>query len=167
MDSIPCMIIIGSCIWMGDKRIIIVPKNCIGCHNLIMGAINWERFDIMVPDKSIFYVIIILTNFWDRVKANLTYIDDNEIIVTSSELEQINNSEEKENNRANISKKKYRKQIEWRQDEVPRLFPRGYSQSEITRQLHTSQPTISRDIEYVRATFSSDPKYYGKRIFTE
>jgi predicted transcriptional regulator len=81
-------------------------------------------------------------------------------------LEQINNSE-KGNGRANITKKKYKKQIEWRQDMVRQLLLRGYSQSEITRQLHISQPTISRDIEYVRAHFSSDPKYYGNRIFTE
>ena len=52
--------------------------------------------------------------------------------------------------RANVTAKKYRKQIDWRRNKVRELLIRGYSQYEISTTLHISQPTISRDIDFIR-----------------
>jgi predicted transcriptional regulator len=60
--------------------------------------------------------------------------------------------------RANITAKKYRKQIDWRRNKVRELLIRGYSQYEISNILHISQPTISRDINFVRNQTSSAAK---------
>jgi predicted transcriptional regulator len=54
------------------------------------------------------------------------------------------------NARAEITHKKYRKQIDWRRNKVRELLIRGYSQYEISNTLHISQPTISRDIGFIR-----------------
>jgi predicted transcriptional regulator len=54
------------------------------------------------------------------------------------------------NPRAEITYKKYRKQIDWRRNKVHELLIRGYSQYEISNTLHISQPTISRDIDFIR-----------------
>lgn len=54
------------------------------------------------------------------------------------------------NLRADVSAKKYKKQIEWRRNKVHQLQTRGYSQYEISKLLHLSQPTISRDIAYCK-----------------
>ena len=54
------------------------------------------------------------------------------------------------NPRANVTSKKYQKQIDWRRNKVRELLIRGYSQYEISNTLHLSQPTISRDIDFVR-----------------
>ena len=51
---------------------------------------------------------------------------------------------------AEITHKKYRKQIDWRRNKVRELLIRGYSQYEISNTLHISQPTISRDIDFIR-----------------
>jgi hypothetical protein len=50
------------------------------------------------------------------------------------------------NPRAEITQKKYRKQIDWPRNKVRELLSRGYSQYEMSNTLHLSQPTISRDI---------------------
>jgi hypothetical protein len=52
--------------------------------------------------------------------------------------------------RANVTAKKYQKQIDWRRNKVRELLIRGYSQYEISNTLHISQPTISRDINLIR-----------------
>ena len=52
--------------------------------------------------------------------------------------------------RANVTAKKYQKQIDWRRNKVRELLIRGYSQYEISNTLHISQPTISRDIDFIR-----------------
>jgi predicted transcriptional regulator len=54
------------------------------------------------------------------------------------------------NPRAEITYKKYRKQIDWRRNKVRALLIRGYTQYEISSTLHISQPTISRDIDFIR-----------------
>ncbi len=54
------------------------------------------------------------------------------------------------NPRAKITHKKYQKQIDWRRNKVRELLIRGYSQYEISNTLHLSQPTISRDIGFIR-----------------
>ena len=55
------------------------------------------------------------------------------------------------NPRAEITHKKYQKQIDWRRNKVRELLIRGYSQYEISNTLHISQPTISRDIDFIRS----------------
>jgi predicted transcriptional regulator len=60
--------------------------------------------------------------------------------------------------RANVTEKKYRKQIDWRRNKVRELLIRGYSQYEISNSLHISQPTISRDINIIRNQNTSEAK---------
>jgi predicted transcriptional regulator len=62
------------------------------------------------------------------------------------------------NPRAEITHKKYRKQIDWRRNKVRELLIRGYSQYEISNTLHLSQPTISRDIGFIRKQNTSAEK---------
>ena len=62
------------------------------------------------------------------------------------------------NPRAEITQKKYQKQIDWRRNKVRELLIRGYSQYEISNILHISQPTISRDIDFIRNQTSSAPE---------
>jgi Trp operon repressor len=47
-----------------------------------------------------------------------------------------------------LLQKSNRKQIDWRRNKVRDLLIRGYSQYEISNNLHLSQPTISRDIDF-------------------
>jgi len=53
-----------------------------------------------------------------------------------------------ENQRANMTAKKYGKKIFKRRNKVKELLFRGYDQQEIISNLHSSQSTISRDIAY-------------------
>jgi DNA-binding transcriptional regulator LsrR (DeoR family) len=46
--------------------------------------------------------------------------------------------------------KQQQKQIEWRRAKVMELSSQGYSQVEISKTLQISEPTISRDIDYLR-----------------
>ena len=62
------------------------------------------------------------------------------------------------NPRAEITHKKYRKQIDWRRNKVRELLIRGYSQYDISNTLHISQPTISRDIVFIRNQTNSAAK---------
>ena len=62
------------------------------------------------------------------------------------------------NPRAEITHKKYQKQIDWRRNKVRELLIRGYSQYEISNILHINQPTISRDIDIIRNHNSSETK---------
>jgi hypothetical protein len=50
---------------------------------------------------------------------------------------------------AEITHKKYRKQIDWRRNKVRELVIRGYYQHGINI-LHISQPTLPRDIDFIR-----------------
>ena len=62
------------------------------------------------------------------------------------------------NPRAEITNKKYQKQIDLRRNSVHALLIRGYSQYEISNTLHSSQPTISRDIDFIRSYTINDEK---------
>jgi hypothetical protein len=62
------------------------------------------------------------------------------------------------NPRAEITHKKYQKQIDWRRNKVREFLIRGYSQYEISNTLHMSPPTISRDIDFIRKQTSSARK---------
>jgi hypothetical protein len=70
----------------------------------------------------------------------------------------INLEELTKNPRAEITHKKYRKQIDWRRNKVRELLIRGYSQYEMSNTLHLSQPTISRDIGFIRKQNTSAEK---------
>jgi DNA-binding transcriptional regulator LsrR (DeoR family) len=50
--------------------------------------------------------------------------------------------------------------IEWRRGKVQELASQGYNQSEISRILQMSQPTINRDIAYLRQQAKSNIKRY-------
>jgi predicted transcriptional regulator len=50
--------------------------------------------------------------------------------------------------------------LEWRRSKVQELSSQGYNQSEITRILQISQPTINRDITYLRQQAKSNIKKY-------
>ena len=67
-------------------------------------------------------------------------------------------STSQKNPRAEITHKKYRKQIDWRRNKVRELLIRGYSQYEISNTLHLSQPTVSRDIGFIRKQNTSTEK---------
>ena len=62
------------------------------------------------------------------------------------------------NPRAEITHKKYQKQIDWRRNKVHELLIRGYFQYEISNTLHLSQPTVSRDIGFIKSQRSSAAK---------
>jgi DNA-binding transcriptional regulator LsrR (DeoR family) len=50
--------------------------------------------------------------------------------------------------------------LEWRRSKVQELASQGYNQSEISRILQISQPTINRDITYLRQQAKDNIKRY-------
>jgi DNA-binding transcriptional regulator LsrR (DeoR family) len=50
--------------------------------------------------------------------------------------------------------------LEWRRSKVQELASQGYNQSEISRILQISQPTINRDIAYLRQQAKENIKRY-------
>ena len=50
--------------------------------------------------------------------------------------------------------------VEWRRNKVQELASQGYNQSEISRILRISQPTINRDITFLRQQAKSNIKRY-------
>jgi len=50
--------------------------------------------------------------------------------------------------------------LEWRRSKVQELASQGYNQSEISRILRISQPTINRDITYLRQQAKTNIKKY-------
>ena len=50
--------------------------------------------------------------------------------------------------------------VEWRRNKVQELASQGYNQSEISRILQISQPTINRDITYLRQQAKDNIKRY-------
>ncbi len=50
--------------------------------------------------------------------------------------------------------------LEWRRNKVQELASQGYNQSEISRILQISQPTINRDITYLRQQAKENIKRY-------
>ena len=43
--------------------------------------------------------------------------------------------------------------MEWRRNKVREMLTRGNTQSEISRTLDISQPTISRDIDFIHSKY--------------
>lgn len=72
-----------------------------------------------------------------------------------------------ENPRDSDNLKNYKKQIEWRRNKVRHLLLRGNTQSEISRALHISQPTISRDIDFIKSKYITNSKNTIKRLSDE
>ena len=62
----------------------------------------------------------------------------------------------KRNARSNVTVNKYKKQIQWRQNKVRELLAKGYSQKEISSTLQISQPTVSRDISFIKNEFNKN-----------
>jgi predicted transcriptional regulator len=57
------------------------------------------------------------------------------------------------------------KSLEWRRNKVMELASQGHSQSEISRILQISQPTINRDISYLRQKAKENiRKYIDERL---
>jgi predicted transcriptional regulator len=50
--------------------------------------------------------------------------------------------------------------VEWRRNKVQELSSQGYNQSEISKILQISQPTINRDLSYLRQQSKSNIKRY-------
>jgi predicted transcriptional regulator len=50
--------------------------------------------------------------------------------------------------------------VEWRRSKVQELASQGYNQSEISRMLQISQPTINRDISFLRQQAKENIKRY-------
>jgi len=50
--------------------------------------------------------------------------------------------------------------VEWRRSKVQELSSQGYNQSEISRILQISQPTINRDLAYLRQQAKNNIKKY-------
>ena len=63
--------------------------------------------------------------------------------------------------------KNNKKQIEWRRNKVCQLLLRGNTQSEISRTLDISQPTISRDIGYIHSKYITNSKNTYRRLSEE
>jgi predicted transcriptional regulator len=58
--------------------------------------------------------------------------------------------------------------LEWRRNKVQELASQGYNQSEISRILQISQPTINRDITYLRQQAKTNiKKYIDERLLEE
>jgi len=62
----------------------------------------------------------------------------------------------KRNVRSNLTANKYKKQVQWRQDKVRELLAKGYSQREISSTLYISQPTVSRDISFIKNNYQKE-----------
>jgi DNA-binding NarL/FixJ family response regulator len=65
---------------------------------------------------------------------------------------------EMEQSKEDTKLKNNKKQIEWRRNKVRQLLLRGNTQSEISRSLDISQPTISRDIDYIHSKYITNSK---------
>jgi len=70
-----------------------------------------------------------------------------------------------DNARAGVTLRKYRNRMVWRRNKVRELLARGYHQDEIAHTLHISQPTISRDIHYIRKEIRKNSENYGEHLF--
>src|ERR1044071_5399969 len=70
----------------------------------------------------------------------------------------MNNLSSSVNNNNNNNKNN--SSLEWRRNKVQELASQGYNQSEISRILQISQPTINRDLSYLRQQAKTNIKRY-------
>src|SRR5215207_7014044 len=84
---------------------------------------------------------------------------------------QLNTKKDKDNNIENSKDsnnlKNNKKQIEWRRNKVRQLLLRGNTQAEISRTLDISQPTISRDIDFIHSKYITKSKNTYRRLSEE
>src|ERR671932_64354 len=71
----------------------------------------------------------------------------------------MNSDNNKNNNNSNA--------LEWRRNKVQELASQGYNQSEISRILQISQPTINRDLTYLRQQAKDNIKRYIDELLPE
>jgi DNA-binding transcriptional regulator LsrR (DeoR family) len=74
---------------------------------------------------------------------------------------------EMEQSKEDTKLKNNKKQIEWRRNKVRQLLLRGNTQSEISRTLDISQPTISRDIAFIQSRYITNSKNTYTRLSEE
>ena len=67
--------------------------------------------------------------------------------------------------RAGVTLSKYRNQMAWCRNKIKELLARGYDQRGIASTLHISQPTISRDIHYIKKEIRRSTQNYGEHLF--
>jgi hypothetical protein len=60
----------------------------------------------------------------------------------------------------NINSTPFKKQIDWRRSKVLELLVQGQNQYDISEVLHISQPTISRDVQYLRSKAKEEIKLH-------
>ena len=72
-----------------------------------------------------------------------------------------------ENSNESNNLKNNKKQIEWRRNKVRQLLLRGNTQLEISRTLDISQPTISREIDYIKSKYITNSKNTYRRLSEE
>ncbi|MGD9535084.1 MAG: hypothetical protein AB7V56_15120 [Candidatus Nitrosocosmicus sp.] len=98
---------------------------------------------------------------FDDDKNNKLHFDKNVKPLTDKNDDIIKDA----NPRANITAKKYQKNVNWRRNKVKELLFKGYDQQEIVSFLHVSQPTISRDIALIHNQQENEINDYGKLLF--
>lgn len=92
---------------------------------------------------------------------------DSNIEVKSSSIFNKQSKGNKNNQRANITARKYQKKIADRRMKVNNLLMKGYSQQEIMSKLHLSQPTASKDIAFLYKQSEKSSINIGKVGFEE
>jgi FixJ family two-component response regulator len=65
------------------------------------------------------------------------------------------------------SAKRERSQIEWRRNKVQELVVKGYNQYEIADTLKISQPTISRDLDFLKKQAHQNLQNHIQHILPE
>ena len=63
------------------------------------------------------------------------------------------------------SNTKMKDKIIWRRNKVNELSVKGFNQADISRMLQISEPTISRDIEYLRQQASETIKNHLEKSY--
>jgi hypothetical protein len=92
---------------------------------------------------------------------------DNSVIGGKPKPIIIKSNTKRSNKRANITAKKYQKEIADRRKKVNNLLMRGYSQQEIMSKLHMTQSTASRDIAFLYNQTEKRSVNIGKVGFQE
>src|SRR5215212_8224193 len=97
------------------------------------------------------------------------YLSSNAINTVNKALEErdqpLNEENNQRNSRSGLTLNKYQNQMAWRRNKVKELLTRGYAQYEIANVLHISQPTISRDIHYIKKEIRKSAENYAEHLF--
>ena len=71
-----------------------------------------------------------------------------------------------EMNNLSMATNNFHRTIEWRRSKVLELSSHGYNQSDISRILQISQPTISRDLHYLEEQARNNIRHHTDRKLT-